>query len=85
MRQDGAADIDLRSQTVVWRFDDTKLGEMLSLIEPLVDVEKPGHNYLDLSSPVETLVLSVDEYIAAAPFGEFPQLLPCQDRGAAWS
>jgi hypothetical protein len=75
VRQDGAADIELRSQTVVWRFDDAKLAEMLNLIEPLVDIEKAAHNYLDdLISPVETLVLSVDEY--SRPFGEFPQLLP---------
>lgn len=76
MRQAGAADIELRSQTVVWRFDDAKLVELLNLIEPLVDIEQPAHNYLDdLNSPVETLVLSVDEY-SGARFGEFPQLLP---------
>jgi hypothetical protein len=76
MRQDGAADIELRSQTVAWRFDDAKLVELLNLIEPLVDIEKPAHNYLDdLNSPVETLVLSVDEY-SGAPFGEFPQGMP---------
>jgi hypothetical protein len=77
VRQDGAADIELQSHTVVWRFDDARLVEMLNLIEPLVDIEGPGHQYVDdLNSPVETLVLSVDEYIHAAPFGEFPQLLP---------
>lgn len=77
VRQDGAADIELGSQTVVWRFDDAKLVEMLNLIEPLVNIKKPAHQYVDdLNSPVETLVLSVDEYIGAAPFGEFPQLLP---------
>ena len=77
VRQDGAADIELAPQTVVWRFDDARLVEMLNLMEPLVDIEKPGHQYLDdLNSPVEILVLSVDEYIHAAPFGEFPQLSP---------
>ncbi|MFZ3306592.1 MAG: hypothetical protein WA622_23390 [Mycobacterium sp.] len=77
VRRDGAADIELEPQTVVWRFDDARLVEMLNLIEPLVDIEKPGHQYVDdLNSPVETLVLSVDEYTHAAPFGEFPQLLP---------
>jgi hypothetical protein len=61
------------SQTVAWRFDDAKLIEMLDLIEPLVDIEKSGHQYVDdLNSPAETLVLSVNEYINAAPFGEFP-------------
>ena len=77
VRQHGSADIELESQTVMWRFDDTRLVEILNLIEPLVDSEKPGHQYVDdLNSPVETLVLSVDEYTHAAPFGEFPQLSP---------
>jgi hypothetical protein len=77
VRQDGAADIDLRPQTVVWRFDDAKLVEMLNLIEPLVDEEGPGHQYVDdLNSPAQTLVLSVDEYVSGGPFAEFPQGLP---------
>lgn len=47
VRQDGAADIELKSQTVMWRFDDARLLEILNLIEPLVDTEKPGHQYVD--------------------------------------
>jgi hypothetical protein len=73
VRQDGAADIELGSQNVVWRFDDAKLVEMLNLIEPLVDIIKPAHNYLDdLNSPAETLILSVDEYTQGGPFAVFP-------------
>jgi hypothetical protein len=72
-RQDGTADIELGSQNVVWRFDDAKLVEMLNLIEPLVDIVKPAHNYLDdLNSPAETLILSVDEYTYGGPFAVFP-------------
>lgn len=74
VRQDGAADIDLGSQNVVWRFDDAKLVEMLNLIEPLVDIIKPAHNYFDdLNSPAEILILSVDEYTHGGPFAVFPQ------------
>src|SRR5205807_9182530 len=51
VRQDGAADIELGSQAVVWRFDDAQLVEMLDLIEPLVDTEGAGHQYVDLNSP----------------------------------
>jgi len=77
VRQDDAADIELGPHTVVWRFDDAKLIEMLDLITPLIDLPGPGHQYVDyIKSPVETLVLSVDEYLDHAPFGEFPQLLP---------
>ena len=73
VRQDGAADIELGSQNVVWRFDDAKLVEMLNLIEPLVDTEGPGHQYVDdLNSPAETLILSVDEYTHGGPFAVFP-------------
>lgn len=73
VRQDGAADIELGSQTVVWRFDDAKLVELLNLIEPLVDVLKPAHNYLDdLNSPAEILILSVDQYTDGGPFAVFP-------------
>ena len=77
VRQDGAADIEVGPHTVVWRFDDAKLVEMLELIPPLVDIPGPGHQYVDyIKSPVETLVLSVDEGVGRAPYGEFPQLLP---------
>jgi hypothetical protein len=72
LRQGGAADIELGPQNVVWRFDDAALAEMLDLIEPLVDIIKPAHNYLDLNSPAETLILSVDELTHGGPFAEFP-------------
>lgn len=75
VRQEGAAAIELSPHTVVWRFDDEKLVEMVELMEPLVHSGRPGHQYVDgLNSPVETLVLSVDEYTAGSPYGEFPQL-----------
>jgi hypothetical protein len=74
VRQDGAADIEFGSHTVVWRFDDVKLVELLNLIEPLVDAIKPAHNYLDdLHSPAETLILSVDQYTDGGPFAVFPR------------
>jgi hypothetical protein len=62
VRQAAAADIEQGPQTVVWRLADAKLTEILDLVEPLVDIEKPGHQYVDLNSPVSTLTLSVNEY-----------------------
>ncbi|MET2813373.1 hypothetical protein ABXU76_20705, partial [Mycobacterium tuberculosis] len=54
---------ELGSQTVVWRFDDTKLVEILDKLSPLIDGEGPGHQYIDdLNSPAPTLMISVDEY-----------------------
>jgi hypothetical protein len=77
VREDGAADIELGPQTVVWRFDDAKMVEMLDLMIPLVDIPGPGHQYVDdLKSPVEVLVLSVDEYKGPLSYGEFSQLYP---------
>ena len=63
VRQDGAADIELGADAVVWRFDATKMDELLVLVAALIDCGTAGHHYVDdLRSPVETLVLSVDEY-----------------------
>jgi hypothetical protein len=77
VRQDNAADIELGSQTVVWRFDDTKLAEILDLLVPLVNIEKAAHQYFDdLNSPDATLIISVDEYVDGGPFSEFPQGMP---------
>jgi hypothetical protein len=76
VRQDGAADIELGPRTVIWRFDDAKLVEMLDLMVPMVNSNRPGHQYVDdLRSPVEVLVLSHDEYEGAL-FDDFPQLYP---------
>lgn len=73
VRQDGAADIELGSRNVVWRFDEAKLAEILNLIEPLVEIIKPAHNYFgDLNHPDATLILSVDEYLSGGPFAVFP-------------
>ena len=77
VRQDSAADIKLGSGTVVWRFDDTRLLEILDMVAGLIDADRPAHNYFDdLSSPTATLMLSVDEYVDGGPFAEFPQGMP---------
>jgi hypothetical protein len=77
VREEGAADIELGPQTVVWRFDDAKLLEMLDLMVPMVNSNSPGHQYVDdLKSPVELLVLSHDEYKGPLNYGEFSQLYP---------
>lgn len=75
VRHDGAADIELGPQTVLWRFDSARLTDILDLLAPLIDSETPGHQYVDdIRSPAETLVLSVDEYLSGPPNDEFPQL-----------
>lgn len=77
LREDGAADIELGPQTVVWRFDDARLIELLELMEPMVSSDRPGHQYFDdLRSPVELLVLSHDEYKNPLNYGQFSELYP---------
>ena len=79
VREEGAADIELGQRTVVWRFDDTKLVELLDLMVPMVNSSTPGHQYFDeLKSPVELLVLSHDEYKHPLNYGEFSELYPVQ-------
>jgi hypothetical protein len=76
VREDGAADVEIGSLNVVWRFDDTALAELLDLISPLVDATRPCHQYVDLNSPVEVLVISRDEYKRPLNYGVFSQLYP---------
>ncbi len=74
-RQPDAAEIELGARTVTWRFDGSKIAEILYMMEPLMEESGPGHQYIDdIKSPVETIILSVDEYVGSAPYGEFPQL-----------
>jgi hypothetical protein len=77
VREDGAADVDLGPRSVIWRFDDARLAEMLDLMVPLVNGNEPGHQYVDdLKSPVELLILSRDEYTGQLGHDQFSQLYP---------
>lgn len=42
VRQNGAADIELGSPTVVWRFDEKKLAEILDMASGLINVGHPA-------------------------------------------
>jgi hypothetical protein len=77
LREDGAGDIELSPRTVVWRFDDARLLELLELMDPMVSSDRPGHQYFDnLKSPVDLLVLSHDEYPHPLSYGQFSELYP---------
>ncbi len=76
VREDGAADIELGTRRVTWSFDDAGLAEMLDLMVPMVNSSRPGHQYVDLKSPVEVLVLSHDEYNGPLNYDQFSQLYP---------
>ncbi|HXS84181.1 MAG TPA: hypothetical protein VN741_00905 [Mycobacterium sp.] len=76
VREDDAADIEIGPRRVVWRFDDAALAEMLDLMVPMVNSTTPGHQYVDLKSPVEVLVMSQYEYNGPNPYGKFSELYP---------
>jgi hypothetical protein len=75
----GAAEVHLREDRdddVEWRLDPLIVSEMIG---KLAGMRGHGlcHNYIDLSAPAETLILSVDEYLVpnavvrSSPFGYF--------------
>lgn len=76
VREDGAADVEIDARKVIWRFDDAALAEVIDLMVLMVSIDKPGHQYVDLKSPVGTLVLSHNEYGDRLAYGEFSQLYP---------
>jgi len=59
----GAADIELGENRVVWRLDHAKAVEIVEDLTVIGNDDRPGHNYVDISSPTRTLVLSRDEYV----------------------
>lgn len=63
--QAGAADIEMGEDHAVWRLDRTKAVEIVDALTAMRDADGPGHNYVDISTPTTTLVLSRDEYVSA--------------------
>lgn len=61
--EDGRADVELQKGSTTWRFSPSKLAEVLEKLEAMKASPGPCHHYVDISSPVETLVLSRDEYV----------------------
>lgn len=57
------ADITVDKTRVVWRLDPAKAREISDNLAPLAGTGNSGHNYIDMSSPAPTLVVSRDEYV----------------------
>jgi archaellin len=70
--QAGAADIDLEKTRVVWHLDLTKAREINDDLEVSSRKGRGGHNYVDMSTPAPTLILSRDEYTDAV----YPWVVP---------
>jgi hypothetical protein len=58
----GAAAVELHNDRVVWRLDPEKLTEIVDDLDALSANDRPGHHYVDITEPAETLVISRDEY-----------------------
>jgi hypothetical protein len=65
--QAGAADVELEEDRVVWRLDHSKAAEIVEDLTAMSDDDRPAHNYVDISTPTNTLVLSRDEYVSVGP------------------
>ena len=65
--QEGAADIELGDNRVVWRLDHAKAVEIVDDLTVMSSNDGPGHEYVDISTPTNTLVLSRDEYVSVVP------------------
>lgn len=65
--QTGAADIELGEHRVVWRLDHAKAVEIVGDLTAMSRNDVPGHDYVDIATPTNTLVLSRDEYVPGLP------------------
>lgn len=60
--QTGAADIELSDNHVVWRLDRNIAAEISEYLAAHGEAKHTGHQYVDIHTPAETLVISFDEY-----------------------
>lgn len=59
----GQSDIEIDGSRVASRLDRAKADEIIDDLRVLEDNNRPGHQYVDISKPTDTLVLSRDEYV----------------------
>ena len=52
---------------LVWRLDHAKAAEIVKDLTVMSNNDRPGHIYVDISSPTKPLVLSRDEYVRVVP------------------
>jgi len=61
--ESGQSDIEIGGSRIVWRLDRAKADEMVDDLRVLEENNRPGHQYVDISKPTDTLVISRDEYV----------------------
>jgi hypothetical protein len=60
------AQVQIGEGRVIWRLSDEKASEILDMLAPLTVSIGPGHQYIDINSPAQTLILSKEEYLDAS-------------------
>ena len=56
--------VELTDTSNIWRLSAVTAHEIISYLTALRNSNRPGHQYVDISQPTDTLVLSLDEYTA---------------------
>jgi hypothetical protein len=59
------AQVQLEEGRVIWRLSEEKASDILDMLAGLKASIGPGHQYVDIDSPAETLILSQEEYLDA--------------------
>lgn len=65
-----AAQVQFAEGRVIWRLSEEKASEILDMLAPLKASIGPGHQYIDIDTPAQTLILSKDEYLDASWLSE---------------
>ncbi len=63
-----AGKIEVTKGQVIWNLSAQKASEILDKLAVLKALSGPGHHYVDIDSPAQTLILSVNEYLDSAVF-----------------
>lgn len=61
--QPGDSAIEFEDHRVLWRLTPDTAREIAEDLATLGSNGKPGHHYVDIAAPADTLVLSRDEYV----------------------
>lgn len=61
--RDGDSDIAIDETAVRWELDSATATEIADALAALSAQAGPGHHYVDITSPADTLALSRDEYL----------------------
>lgn len=61
--QEGESAVEFGEGRTAWRFNAATATGVVDYLTALHDSDRPGHQYVDISQPTDTLVLSLNEYV----------------------